>query len=63
MSNVMGVTHKPSMNLRFVLRVLPGHEQPSRILQQMFVPHDWNTHDEEWRDVPLAAEQQNEVKK
>jgi len=36
------------MNLRFVMR------DGKRILQQMFLPNDWSTHDEEWRDVPLA---------
>lgn len=47
-SVAMTPSHKPSMNLRFVMR------DGKRILQQMFLPNDWSTHDEEWRDVPLA---------
>ena len=51
---VMGVSHRPSMNLRFVKRLVEGREL--RILQQMFYPNDWNTHDEAWRDVPVHEE-------
>ena len=53
----MTVSHKPTMNLRFVERRVPVDRDIAktvRILQQMFVPLDWATHDEEWRDVPLA---------
>lgn len=52
----MGVTHRPSMSLRFVRRMQPLAEPPRAvmILQQLFVPKDWKTHDEEWRDVLVA---------
>lgn len=49
-SGPMGATHSPSMNLRFVKR------DERFILQQMFVPKNWNTHDEEWLDIPLHEE-------
>lgn len=48
-------THKPSMNLRFVLR------DGKRILQQMYYPVDWNTHEEVWRDVMLYDEETNKA--
>lgn len=44
------VSHKPSMNLRFVLR------DGKRILQQQFYPEDWDTHNDVWRDIELREE-------
>jgi hypothetical protein len=49
----MGATHSPGKNLRFVLR------GGKRILQQMFYPNDWATHNEEWRDIELRDEESN----
>ncbi len=46
----MTVSHKASMNLRFVLR------DGKRILQQQFYPNNWDTHKEVWRDVELRDE-------
>lgn len=51
----MAATHKASANIRFVLR------DGKRILQQMFYPVDWNTHEEKWRDVELFDEQTNRL--
>lgn len=56
-SVAMTTTHRPSMNLRFVLRSIPGQVMKVRILQQMMIPNDWNTHEEFWQDVPLVDEQ------
>lgn len=47
----MGATHHASMGLRFVKRTVDGREL--RILQQQFMPENWDTHEPEWRDVPL----------
>ena len=64
--NTMTTTHSPSMNLRFVEREIHdpspelgegiGRTRRIRVLQQMMVPKDWNTHDEFWQDVPLYSE-------
>ena len=66
MSDAMTPSHKPSMNLRFVTRVIHehGHElgphvakaREIRVLQQMMVPKDWSKHDEYWQDVPCFDE-------
>jgi len=44
------VSHKPSMNLRFV------RKEGRLILQQMYIPEDWDTDPEigiVWRDVQI----------
>ena len=52
----MAASHKPSINLRFVLR------DGKRILQQMYYPNDWMKHAEEWRDIKLCdAETGHEI--
>jgi hypothetical protein len=58
-SQAMTVSHKPSMSLRFVERRVALDRDTAktvRVLQQMFLPHNWDTHSEEWRDVPLVQE-------
>ena len=53
----------PTMNLRFIEREVATGQDASgvwqyrkvRILQQMFVPKDWNTGlNEFWQDVPFV---------
>ena len=55
MSEVMTMTHTATMNLRFVRRFV-SDEKVALILQQMFVPKNWNTHEEFWQDVPIGEE-------
>ena len=52
--NAVTASHKPTMNLRFVLR------DGKRILQQMFVPEDWNRFKEYWRDIELREEREGD---
>lgn len=62
-SAAMEVTHKLSMNLRFVERDVADRQledgtwvyKKVRVLQQMYVPNDWSKHDEFWRDVPFTG--------
>lgn len=64
--NAMAATHKASMNLRFVERLVREEShlygpnvvtsRKVRVLQQMMVPHDWEKHDMFWQDVPLYDE-------
>jgi len=63
MSEVLAVSHQPTMNLRFIKReIATGQDDTGkwlyrkvRILQQMFVPKDWSTGlNELWRDVPFV---------
>ena len=48
-------SHNPSMNLRFTMR------DGQRVLQQQFLPNNWNTHKEIWRDVVLHEERVSEL--
>jgi hypothetical protein len=60
----MAVSHKASMNLRFIEREIASGKDTEtgqwlyrkvRILQQMFVPIDWSTGlNEYWSDVPFV---------
>lgn len=55
-------THQATMGLRFVERHVDAVElganitRKVRILQQLFAPRDYATHEVEWRDVPLSEE-------
>jgi hypothetical protein len=58
-NTAMTTSHRPSTQLRYVERTVATPEiaknsmRTVRVLQQMFLPNDWNTHSEEWRDVPI----------